>query len=70
MKVRTLTGWAKLCEFHYLAHHKAIADAKFKELGLERWPDETRAQHRKRVFEYIGLLAKHSVVNDAWQKIA
>lgn len=58
VKVQTPTGWAKFCEPHYVAYHKALADAKFKELGLERWSDESREDHRKRVFEYMKLLAK------------
>jgi len=34
-KVKTLYGWANLCEKHYQAHHQAQADETCKRLGLE-----------------------------------
>lgn len=54
----TPTGWANFCLYHYEQFHQSNALVTYRKLGLERWPDETHQEHKRRVFDYINLMAK------------
>ena len=51
---------ANLCYFHMMQHAQERGLAAMKREGLERWPDETFAEHKRRVFDYIKLMARTS----------
>src|SRR4051812_36930147 len=58
IREKTVTGWANFCLHHYEQYHHTQALVTYRKLGLERWPDETRKDHERRVFDYIGLMSK------------
>ena len=60
IREKTPTGLANLCYFHMMQHAQERGLAAMKREGLERWPDETFAEHKRRVFDYIKLMARTS----------
>ena len=52
-KIKTIHGWANLCERHYYAHWQAQGDKKCAELGLK-----TITEKRAWVLANAGKLAK------------
>lgn len=58
IRQRTKTGWANLCDRHYLEHHHKVAQAWSTEHGLDRWPNESSREWHQRTLEYVSLQAK------------
>ena len=58
IRQRTPTGWANLCDPHYIAFHRARAAAWCHEHGLDRYPDESQTDWRHRCLEYVSLMGK------------
>lgn len=48
-KIKTKTGWANLCEPHYVRYFDDLAHEGLAAKGLERLADETRAEHTARL---------------------
>lgn len=63
LKRKTPTGWANFCDYHNMQYQQTQALATYRKLGLERYADETCQEHKARVFEYIKLMARTSVMN-------
>jgi hypothetical protein len=63
VKLKTKTGWARLCMRHYDAHHAAIGAQAFRDHGLEPRFEETRTAHRARVFAYWRELSRRASIN-------
>lgn len=64
-KIKTKTGWANLCEPHYVMHFDNEARQNFTERGLDRGLNETRDEHRKRVMAWIRGRMKPKTFTDA-----
>ena len=58
VRQKTPTGWANLCDAHYLVFHRERAAASIKARGLDRYPDESVRDWHKRCLEYVSLAAK------------
>lgn len=65
VRILTATGWARLCEPHYVMHFDALARVSFTEKGLDRWPNESREVWRKRVMAYLRAHARPKTFDDA-----
>jgi hypothetical protein len=65
VKIETKYGWANLCWRHHEEHFKRQAQITFEEMGLKRWPDESRDDHVKRVREYTKLIVRRMPMEKA-----
>lgn len=66
VNLRLKTGWAKLCMPHYEQHFAREGDKVTTAHGLDKLPEETREEWRKRVFAHWKALAgkmKRRMVN-------
>jgi hypothetical protein len=64
-RVKTLTGWANFCLPHYERYHCDLAHEGLESKGLERLPDETKAEHTARLRAWFRAHAKLKTFDDA-----
>lgn len=70
VRQKTPTGWANLCQPHYLRFHDELACRAYAEQGLERGDDETREEHKKRVFAWLKSHSRLKTFDAAQEKAA
>ena len=69
-RVKTPTGWAKLCLTHYDAYYREQGRKAMREYGLERKEGVSHAEWKATVMEAWKELSKKSVVGKRWDEAA
>lgn len=69
-KVQMPTGWASLCLKHYELYYARVGDAAMTANGLDKLPEETRDEWRKRVFAHWKELAAKAPMNQRLREAA
>lgn len=65
VRLQLPTGWANLCEPHYVMHFDGIARLRCAELGLNQGPNESKKEWLARCMAYIKSNAKLKTFDDA-----
>lgn len=68
-RIKTKTGWANFCDYHYNRHFTDQAHANLDKYGLERLADETQHEHTARLRQAFRTgLAKFNAKTKAHQE--